>query len=340
MARRAARVLLAQAARDADGYRRRPRRRADGRHLHPHRHDQPVVRGDLPDRPARARRRRRPPSGARRDRQRAERGDRRRDARARPRGAGRGGRLRRGVLLRDAVRRRGQAPEHPRAELRRLDPAGALRELLGGVGSVAARRGRRRDRRGDRPTLLAESRPGATRRGRDRGRPLPDLGRRSLRRLNVVRRRGRRAPHARAGAARQRRARRVRHDRRRGEAGHLRRNAPRADPRGAAADPRRAHRRAAGGEADIGPREPAELPADLPADLRLRRPVRRRVHHLQHVLDHGRAAHARVRAAAHARGDARAAARLGRGGGPDARARRLGGRPRCGPWPRAAPRSG
>ena len=50
-----------------DRHRDRARRRADVGHLHPHRHDQPVLRVDLHDGDARARRRRRPPPGARRD---------------------------------------------------------------------------------------------------------------------------------------------------------------------------------------------------------------------------------------------------------------------------------
>ena len=53
------------------------------------------------------------------------------------------------------------------------------------------------------------------------------------------------------------------------------------------------------------------VPQDLPARVRRHRAVRRRVRHLQLALDHGRAAHARVRHAAHARRDAAQVLRAG-----------------------------
>ena len=53
----------------------------------------------------------------------------------------------------------------------------------------------------------------------------------------------------------------------------------------------------------------------LPARLRRHRALRRRLRHLQHALDHGRAAHARVRHAAHDRRLPPPGARLGRARG-------------------------
>ena len=68
-------------------------------------------------------------------------------------------------------------------------------------------------------------------------------------------------------------------------------------------------------------------PAHVPADLRLRRAGRRRLHHLQHLLDHRRPAHARVRAAAHARRLAPPDPALGRLRRAAARRARRGARP-------------
>ena len=82
--------------------------------------------------------------------------------------------------------------------------------------------------------------------------------------------------------------------------------------------------------------EHRRLPDAGAAGVRRRGAARGRVHHLQHVLDHRRGAHARVRAAAHARRDA--AADPGRGGHRGARHRR--GRVRAGPRARAGVREG
>ena len=90
----AARLRAAQAAGAADGHRDRPRGRADGRHLHPDRHDQPLLRVDL--------RHRQPEQGRRRHAQetlgatasRRDLSDPRSDDRAGPRRAGRRGGLR------------------------------------------------------------------------------------------------------------------------------------------------------------------------------------------------------------------------------------------------------
>ena len=99
-----------------------------------------------------------------------------------------------------------------------------------------------------------------------------------------------------------------------------------------AAHRRRAHRQGAGRQAGQGhPRQP-RLPADRAARVRRRRAARRRLPDLQHVLDHRRPAHARVRAAAHARRLAPAGAALGGrrgpGAGPRRRRRRLAARHR------------
>ena len=77
------------------------------------------------------------------------------------------------------------------------------------------------------------------------------------------------------------------------------------------ADGRRAHRQAS--RPTSSPRTSATTSASCARAARVRRhlAVRRRVHHLQHVLDHRRAAHARVRAAAHARRLAPPGAALG-----------------------------
>ena len=177
-------------------------------HLHPHRHDRQLVRRDLRHRCARALGRRRAPPGARRNSAGPDGDDQRRDAGEGASRARRRGRRGRGVHDRLDVRRR-QASEHPRAELRRLDAAGALRELLLDRRVAADGRGRRRDRPGDRPALLAEARPVAARRRRDRRRHLPDRRHRQVRGQRLVRRRRRRGADAAAGPARRGRARRL-----------------------------------------------------------------------------------------------------------------------------------
>ena len=82
--------------------------------------------------------------------------------------------------------------------------------------------------------------------------------------------------------------------------------------RRSAATARRAHRQGAGGGVRLRHHRLARLPQDRAARVRRRRGARRRLPDLQHVRGHGRAALARVRAAAHARRVAPPGAQLGR----------------------------
>ena len=126
------------------------------------------------------------------------------------------------ATLFDAAR---QAPEHARAELRRLDAAGALRELLDGARGAAAHapatsRSTRRRRSATRSRVgaaccasPARPRPRATASPGSSSSPgSASFGGAGVALLTLA-----------AGAARRRRARRLRHDRGRRDAGHLRR---------------------------------------------------------------------------------------------------------------------
>ncbi len=221
------------------GDRDRARRRADGRHLHPHGHDQPVVRGDLPDReqgPRRrrhARRRRSAARCARRPRRSTEAMLAQR-ARHAGRRAGRGRIFTSATLLdthgKRLTRRRAGfvASTLPRA-LRELH-AGPRRLPAADRSEVAideATAERARPRRSASRSIVAGARGGAA---------LHDRRHRQVRRRRIVRRRRRRAADACRGAARRRRAGALRPDRRR-----RRRRASRPDD-AARADPRRAAR--------------------------------------------------------------------------------------------------
>ena len=129
----------------------------------------------------------------------------------------------------------------------------------------------------------------------------------------VLRRRGRRDPDAGRGPARRRRAGRFDQIDVAAQPGVTPGRAARPPPRGAAAHGRRAHRHRS---------RPPRTPPTSKSNLSFLRTFllvfayvvagRRRVHHLQHLLDHRRPAHARVRAAAHARRLARPDHALGR----------------------------
>ena len=260
---------------------------------------------------------------------------------ARRRGA-EGGRRRRGRgwHLRPGRRadRRGRRPDrlHPGTRLRRLGAARAVRP-------VRVRRGPAADggrRGGDRQALRRQRGPGRRRpregQRRGGGARVRDRRRRDARRGRLVRRRDRGDPAARRGAAAGRQGGRDRPDLdRRGGGRHARRaEAPRR--RRDAARGGGPHRRGERAAADRRHRGRPRVPEDRPPGLRVGRAVRGRVHDLQHVLDHGRAAHARVRDAAHARGIAAPGADLrhARGG----RHRRDRGRARA-RWPASASRA-
>ena len=138
-------------------------------------------------------------------------------------------------------------------------------------------------------------------RGQAPGEALPDLGARQVRRRVRVRRRDDRGPHPARGAA----------DQPRSAASSTRSTSP--SPRA------RAPKQVDGASCAAccrgrstsrpAPRTRKDQADDIHSGLSFlntlllafagHRAVRRRVHHLQHVLDHGRAAHDRVRAAAH-----------------------------------------
>ncbi len=80
------------------------------------------------------------------------------------------------------------------------------------------------------------------------------------------------------------------------------------------------------GRLRLGQEQP-RIPEHAAARVRWDRDLRGRLHHLQHFLDHGRAAHERVRAAAHDGGLARPGTALRDARGADRGARRLVARP-------------
>ena len=199
---RAARLRAAQAARAADRHRGRARRRADGRHLHPHRHDQQLVRRDLPDREQGQRRRRharRRSLGSEARSQvspitEAHARPRARGARAWPRPPARSSR--RATFLdvhgkrlttrrRAGVRRLGAAPQALRVLRRRS------------AGRFPRHRRRGRDRPGDGRPLGPEAGRADARRRLGARQALHDRRHREVRRRPVLRRRRRRDPDAR-----------------------------------------------------------------------------------------------------------------------------------------------
>ena len=145
--------------------------------------------------------------------------------------------------------------------------------------------------------------------------------------VSVVRRSDDRRPHAARGAAHQPEAGSWTRSTSRSPSGASTRTVT-AELRGAAApDGRRQDRRP--GREGPGERHPErpQLPQHAAARVRRDRALRRRLHHLQHLLDHGRAAHDRVRPAAH---DGRLAAAdhaLGPARSAHHRARRVDRRP-------------
>ena len=282
------------------GDRDRARRRADGRHLHPHRHDQPLLRGDLPDREQGPRRRRhaRPKRSAAKPARRPRRSPKRcshRCARrpASPKRPARSSRRRRSwtrkrkrltsggapaFIASDGARRASSPSSRSQGRFPRPPDEVAIDEATAKRAGPAARPAddrRRHRRRPGRYTIVGILKFGGGESFGGAGaallipaeaqRVLGEPGR--FDQIDVAAAAGR---HARTSCATA--------------------SAPRCR---ATVDVRTGAEQASQGH--LGPRTQPRLPAHLPADLRLRRARRRRVHHLQHLLDHRRPAHARVR---------------------------------------------